>query len=81
MTSSVLPAAGQPLFDIVEAPERRVSCEGIGRTFGHPRIYLEMGAASYIKCPYCSRLFVLGSHIHTENEELDPGAYTGEDSH
>jgi Uncharacterized protein conserved in bacteria len=27
--------------------------------WGHPKIYLEMGAANEIVCPYCSRRFVL----------------------
>jgi len=37
---------------------KRVSCDGGGGALGHPRVFLEMGAADEIVCPYCSRRFV-----------------------
>jgi len=38
---------------------RRVACDGDGGALGHPRVFLEMGEADHIDCPYCSRHFVL----------------------
>jgi uncharacterized Zn-finger protein len=49
----------------IEAPETivvnksRVACEGSGGALGHPRVYLEMGDASFVECGYCDRRFVL----------------------
>jgi uncharacterized Zn-finger protein len=52
--------------EIIEVETSRVSCEGIGGTLGHPRVYLEMGDGNFVECPYCDRRFVLkdgaGSH-------------------
>ena len=44
--------------DVIEVDIKRVSCDGGGGALGHPKIYLEMGAASEVVCPYCSRRFV-----------------------
>jgi uncharacterized Zn-finger protein len=73
MAPSATPTAG-PHFDVVKVHERRVTCDGESGPLGHPRIYLEMGMAHSITCPYCSRLFVLTNPIHRENEVLDPGS-------
>ncbi|AEI88624.1 MAG: putative protein, contains Zn-finger domain [Candidatus Midichloria mitochondrii] len=35
----------------------RVCCDG-GPCYGHPKIYLEIGANRQTKCPYCGRVFV-----------------------
>jgi uncharacterized Zn-finger protein len=45
--------------EIIEVETSRVSCEGIGGTLGHPRVYLEMGDGNFVECPYCDRRFVL----------------------
>lgn len=45
--------------DIIETDSKRVACDGGGGALGHPRVYLEMGRATEITCPYCSRHFVL----------------------
>lgn len=52
--------------EIVETEDTRVSCQGIGGALGHPRVYLEMGEADFVECPYCDRRFVLkpGAHRH-----------------
>ena len=42
----------------IEVAVKRIACDGGGGTLGHPKIYLEMGAASEVVCPYCSRRFV-----------------------
>ncbi|MEK9723571.1 MAG: zinc-finger domain-containing protein [Rhodospirillaceae bacterium] len=45
--------------EIIETDGKRVACDGGGGALGHPKVYLEMGAANEIVCPYCSRHFVL----------------------
>ena len=42
---------------VVESPA--VACDGGGGALGHPRVYLRIGEAGEIVCPYCSRRFVL----------------------
>ena len=49
----------QELEDFVVSESAAVSCDGGGGTLGHPRVYLNIGAAREIACPYCSRRFVL----------------------
>jgi len=44
--------------EVIEVEKKRVACDGGGGALGHPKIYLEMGAANEIVCPYCSRRFV-----------------------
>ena len=54
--------ASNPSF---EAPETitvestRVICDGGDGALGHPRVYLEMGEATEVDCPYCDRHYVL----------------------
>jgi uncharacterized Zn-finger protein len=52
--------------EIIETDDTRVSCQGIGGALGHPKVYLEMGDADFVECPYCDRRFVLkaGAHKH-----------------
>jgi uncharacterized Zn-finger protein len=45
--------------EIVEVEDSRVACEGVGGALGHPKVYLEMGDADFVVCPYCDRKFVL----------------------
>jgi uncharacterized Zn-finger protein len=52
--------------ETVEVTNSRVACDG-GGALGHPRIYLEMGDATFIECPYCDKRFVLkggAAHSH-----------------
>lgn len=44
--------------EIIETDIHRVACDG-GGALGHPRVYLEMGAAHSVDCPYCGRRFEL----------------------
>ena len=46
--------------EIVQCDVSEVSCDG-GGTLGHPRVYLNMGTAGEVECPYCDRKFVLKS--------------------
>src|ERR1700692_2867386 len=52
--------------EIVEVDDTRVACDGDDGSLGHPRLYLEMGDATFVECPYCDRRFVLraGAHPH-----------------
>jgi uncharacterized Zn-finger protein len=86
---TVEPAPAKPaLVPDLSPPEeitvrsKRVACEGVGGALGHPRVYLEMGEASFVECPYCDRRFVLaaGSDGH-EDERLAPGVYEGPGGH
>ena len=45
--------------EIVEVEASRVSCDGEGGALGHPRVYLNMGDAGFVECPYCDRRFTL----------------------
>ena len=45
--------------ELQEVSSSKVTCDGGGGTLGHPKIYLDMGQATEITCPYCSKLFVL----------------------
>ena len=71
----------------IEPPEtivvhdHRVACDGDGGSLGHPRVYMEMGDSNFVECPYCDRRFVLGGHVHPENEEAAPADYEGSAGH
>ena len=45
--------------EIVEVDSRQVACDGGGGALGHPKVYLNMGSADFVECPYCDRRFVL----------------------
>ena len=62
-----------PAPEVVVVTSGRVACEGVGGTLGHPRVYLEMGVASFVECPYCDRRFVLAPRSEgPEGERLAP---------
>ena len=45
-------------FETIYINETVAACNGGGGPLGHPRVYLNLGPAGKIECPYCSRLFV-----------------------
>ncbi len=71
-----------PPPEVVVVRSGRVACDGVGGALGHPRVWLEMGEATFVECPYCDRRFVLplGSE-GTENELTAPGVYEGSHGH
>ena len=79
------PAPAKPALSIdFPAPEeiavnsRRIACDGVGGALGHPRVWLEMGDAAFVECPYCDRRFVLAKgSTGEESERLAPGVYEG----
>lgn len=72
-------AAPQP--ETIEVHDHRVACDGGGGALGHPRVYMEMGAAGFVECGYCDRRFVLAAHSHGEDEHTAPAAYEGAAGH
>ncbi len=44
--------------ETVTTDSRVVACDGDGPD-GHPRVWLNMGQATSVDCPYCDRRFVL----------------------
>ena len=74
-----IPYADPP--EVVKVRVRRIACDGVGGALGHPRVYLEMGEANHVECPYCDRRFVLAGHEVTEDEALAPGVYEGSSGH
>ncbi|HTK34433.1 MAG TPA: zinc-finger domain-containing protein [Caulobacteraceae bacterium] len=75
--STIVPAAPE----VIVAPGHRVACDGVGGALGHPRVYLEMGEAHSVECPYCDRRFVLAGHETPEDELTAPAAYEGSAGH
>jgi uncharacterized Zn-finger protein len=63
-----------PAPEIIVVDDHRVSCDGGGGALGHPRVYMEMGAAGFVECGYCDRRFVMSGHGHREDELTGPGA-------
>ncbi|MGA3306676.1 MAG: zinc-finger domain-containing protein [Stellaceae bacterium] len=47
-----------PNFETIETDQDSVACDGVAGSGGHPRVYLNLGPAGRIECPYCSRTFV-----------------------
>ena len=47
------------VMEIIKVDTEVVACDGGGGPLGHPLVYLNIGAAGQIDCPYCSRRFVL----------------------
>jgi len=38
-----------------------VSCDGDEGPLGHPRVYIDLSRTGRAECPYCDRLFILGT--------------------
>ena len=47
--------------EVIVVRSKRVACDGVGGALGHPRVWLEMGEAAFVECPYCDRRFALGA--------------------
>jgi uncharacterized Zn-finger protein len=71
-----------PVPELVTVRSKRIACDGVGGALGHPRVYLEMGEADFVECPYCDRRFVLAAGTEgPEDERLAPGVYEGSHGH
>jgi uncharacterized Zn-finger protein len=71
-----------PAPEVIVVRSGRVACDGVGGALGHPRVWLEMGEAAFVECPYCDRRFVLPAGSEgPESERLAPGVYEGPHGH
>ena len=71
-----------PAPEIVTVRSGRIACDGVGGALGHPRVFMEMGEAAFVECPYCDRRFVLATGSEgPESERLAPGVYEGPHGH
>ena len=58
MTERVVPHFhNTPGVAVIEIGAREFMCEGELAPFDHPHVFLDMGDATEIICPYCSTLF------------------------
>jgi uncharacterized Zn-finger protein len=73
------PAMAAP--ETITVTSHRIACDGVGGALGHPRVWLEMGAAGWVDCGYCDRRFVAATAPGDENEQLAPGVYEGSAGH
>ncbi len=46
--------------ETIDVSTTEVSCDG-GGGLGHPRVFLKIGQAGWVECPYCDRRFVLAA--------------------
>lgn len=47
----------------VEVGAKEFMCIGAKPPFDHPHIFMDMGAASEIICPYCSTLYIFNRNL------------------
>jgi uncharacterized Zn-finger protein len=59
-------------FETIYIDEMVAACNGGGGPLGHPKVYLNLGPAGKIECPYCSRLFVNRAMQGTNPGETAP---------
>ena len=82
MDPAVTVIGAGPAPETVMVRSHRIACEGVGGALGHPRVWLELGAAGFVDCPYCDRRFVAATQAgHDEDERLAPGVYEGAGGH
>ena len=75
-------ADATPPPEVIAVRSKRVACDGVGGALGHPRVWLEMGEADFVECPYCDRRFVLAAGAEGLEDELtSPGVYEGSHGH
>ena len=53
-------------YETITIDDTVAACNGGGGPLGHPRVYLNLGTAGRVVCPYCSRVYV--------NRTAPPGA-------
>ncbi|MBO9709883.1 MAG: zinc-finger domain-containing protein [Caulobacter sp.] len=82
MEPATVEVGAGPAPETVLVRSHRIACDGVGGPLGHPRVWLEMGAAGFVDCPYCDRRFVAAEPAgHDEDEQLAPGVYEGSGGH
>ncbi len=61
-------------FETIYIDEMVAACDGGEGPLGHPRVYLNLGPAGKIECPYCSRLFVNRAISAAAASEVSPSS-------
>ena len=49
---------------VIEIGSQEFMCVGANPPFDHPHVFLDMGDAAEIVCPYCSTLFRHDASLH-----------------
>jgi uncharacterized Zn-finger protein len=47
MEPSIVEVGAGPALETIIVRSHRIACDGVGGALGHPRVWLEMGAAGY----------------------------------
>ena len=50
-------------LSVIEIGAKQFMCVGAKPPFDHPHVFLNMGSADEIVCPYCSTLFKFSSRL------------------
>jgi uncharacterized Zn-finger protein len=63
-TPSPAPQSFMNQPEVVVVTTKKVACDGIGGSLGHPKVWYDMSEQDYVECKYCDRVFALkgGSH-------------------
>lgn len=48
-----------------------VACDGGNGALGHPRVYLTMGDADSVTCPYCDRVYIIKGSAEAQKLALE----------
>ena len=61
-----------PGVAVIEIGAKEFMCEGELAPFDHPHVFLDMGDAAEVICPYCSTLYRHNPSLHgTESRPAD----------
>ncbi len=74
------PADRGPAPEVIAVHSARIACDGVGGALGHPRVWLQLGSAGFVECPYCDRRFVAAADV-AHGEAATPGVYEGSQGH
>lgn len=62
----------------IEIGAREFMCIGAKPPYDHPHVFLDMGAAGEIVCPYCSTLFVHNGNLASDAAQPADAAWHDE---
>jgi uncharacterized Zn-finger protein len=51
VSAAPIAADAGPVPETISVRSHRIACDGVGGALGHPRVWLEMGAAGFVDCP------------------------------
>ncbi|MDE2363040.1 MAG: zinc-finger domain-containing protein [Hyphomicrobiales bacterium] len=61
----------QPGLQKVRIGAKKFMCIGALPPFDHPHIFIDMGGAGEIVCPYCSTLYVYDGALHGHSDPAE----------